>query len=198
MISDAINCSKGMTRYSRRRGTEGGMNNARMVNVVQEPRQLTGSRRQVLHGTNWQVQGSNGSNAAQLDQPWGSTLTFQHNVGMSCGTGLRHGVTMHPRGPHLREGMILLPHGTTHRMARKQQPPTTTKLPLQHDHDNWWRTRKRGIHGEGDKRPNNKHQDISSRWCYEELVSPARRQSGELYYSFKRTTLVNLDTKLSR
>ena len=58
----------------------------------------TGPGRQVLQGTNWQVQGSNGSNAAQPDQPWGSTLTFQHKVGVSWAQGSRHGVTMHPMG----------------------------------------------------------------------------------------------------
>ena len=59
---------------------------------------LTGSGRQVLHGNNCQVQGSNGLNAAQPDQPWGSTLTFQPRAGVSWVQGLRHGVAMHPRG----------------------------------------------------------------------------------------------------
>ena len=77
--------------------------------------QLTCSRQQVRWGAKWR---------ANPDHPWGSTLTFQRKAGVSCGTGLRHGVTMHPRGRHLREGMILLPHGMTHRMARKQQPTT--------------------------------------------------------------------------
>ena len=65
--------------------------------------------------------------------PWGSTLTFQLDVGVPCGTGLRHGVTMHPRGRHLRGGMTLLPHGVTQRTACEQQPtqpPLSTQLPL--------------------------------------------------------------------
>ena len=69
----------------------------------------TGSGQQVLHGNNWQVQGTNGSNAAQPSQPWGSTLTFQLHAGVSWVHGLRHGVARHPRGRHLREGMTLLP-----------------------------------------------------------------------------------------
>ena len=77
----------------------------------------------MLQGTNWQVQGSNGLNAAQLDQPWGSTLTFQPRVGVSWVHGLRHGVTMHPRGRHLREGRVPWSHGTSHTQAREQQPP---------------------------------------------------------------------------
>ena len=74
------------------------------VNVLER---LTGSRRQVFQGINWQVQGSTGSNAAQPSQPWGSILTFQPSVVVSWVPGLRHGVTMHPRGRHSREGMIL-------------------------------------------------------------------------------------------
>ena len=89
--------------------------------------------RQVLQGTNWQVQGTNGVNSAQPDQPWGSTLTFQPRAGVSCGTGLRHGVTMHPRGRHSREGMILPPHGMTHQTAREQQTATTQI----HNHYQW-------------------------------------------------------------
>ena len=74
-------------------------------------RHTTNVASQVLRGFNWPVQGSNSLNVAQLSQPRGSTLTFQHNAGVSYGTGLRHGVTMHPRGRHLREGRILLVHG---------------------------------------------------------------------------------------
>ena len=47
-------------------------------------------------------------------QPWGSTLTFQPRAGVSWVQGLRHGVTMHPRGRHLREGMTLLPTWESH------------------------------------------------------------------------------------
>ena len=41
-------------------------------------------------------------------QPWGSILIFQHKIAVSWAFGLRHGVAMHPRGRHLREGIILL------------------------------------------------------------------------------------------
>ena len=68
------------------------------INVVHRSKQSTDVRQQVLRGINWPVQGSNGSNAAQLSQPRGSTLTFQPRAGVSCATGLRHGVTMHPGG----------------------------------------------------------------------------------------------------
>ena len=81
--------------------------------------------RQVLQGINWQVQGTNGSNSARPVQPWGSTLTFQPRAGVSYGTGVKHWVTMHPRGRHLREGMILPPHGVTQQTAREQQSITT-------------------------------------------------------------------------
>ena len=65
--------------------------------------QLTKSRQQMSWGYTWRV---------QFDHLWGSILFFQLSVGVSCGIGLRHGVTMHPWGQHSREGMILLPHGT--------------------------------------------------------------------------------------
>ena len=73
--------------------------------------------------------GYNGFNAAQLGRPQGSTLTFQHKVGVSWVHGLRHGVTMHPRGRHLREGMIPWSHGKRHTQACEQQPNHTTNLP---------------------------------------------------------------------
>ena len=47
-------------------------------------------------------------------QPWGSNLTFQPKAGVSWVQGLRHGVAMHPRGRHLREGMTLLPTWENH------------------------------------------------------------------------------------
>ena len=92
--------------------------------------ELTGSGQQVLQGTNWQVQGYNGSNAAQPDQPWGSTVTFQRNAGVSWVLGLRHGVAMHPRGRHLREGMTLLPTWES-RTEREQQPNYQRQRTLQ-------------------------------------------------------------------
>ena len=77
----------------------------------------------VLWGSKW---------GALPHHPRGSTLTFQLNAGVPCGTGLRHGVIMHPRGRHLREGMILLPHGMTHPTAREKQ----LELPLQQHYYN--------------------------------------------------------------
>ena len=77
---------------------------------------------QVLWGSKQRVQGSNGLKAAQLRCSQGSISIFQHKVGVSCGTGLGHGVTMHPRGRHLRGVMILMSHGLTHPTAREQQP----------------------------------------------------------------------------
>ena len=62
-------------------------------------------------------------NAAQLVRPWGATLTFQLYTGVPWVHGLRHGVTMHPRGRHLREGMIPWSHGKSRTKAREQQPP---------------------------------------------------------------------------
>ena len=66
--------------------------------------------------------GSNGSNAARPCRPQGSTLTFQPRAGVPWVHGLRHGVTMHPRGRHLREGRIPWPHGTRQTLAREQLP----------------------------------------------------------------------------
>ena len=93
------------------------------LNTINNNVLQTSSRRQVLWGLKQRVQGSNGSNAAQLSCPQGSTLSFQLHVGVSCGIGLRHGVAMHPRGRHSREGMTLLPHGTYTHTAREQKPP---------------------------------------------------------------------------
>ena len=84
---------------------------------------------QVFWGYKQRVLGSNGLNAAQLSCPQGSTLAFQHEVGVSCGTGLRHGATMHPRGRHFRGIMTLMQHGVTHLTAREQQP-----TPSPHNH----------------------------------------------------------------
>ena len=93
------------------------------LNSVYNDEHTTDVWQQVLRGYNWSVQGSNGWNAAQLNQPRGSTLTFQRTkAGVSCGTGLRHGVTMHPGGRHLRGVMTLMPHGVTQSTACEQQP----------------------------------------------------------------------------
>ena len=138
-------------------------------------------RQRVLWGYTRQVQGSNGSNAAQPGRPQGSTLTFQHKAGVSCGTGLRHGVTMHPRGRHLREGMIPLPHGVTQRTAREQK----CILLLQHDYNNQPRSWDRGVIKEEGKGLHEQHQGVHSRGCCKRLVSFARRQSGEFYCNFE-------------
>ena len=99
-ICDALNTNKSLTR---RRGHQ--MVRSDCLCMLERP---TGSGHQVLQGTNWRVQGSNGPNAAQPDQPWGSTLTFQLYAGVSWVHGLRHGVAMHPRGRHLRGDRTLL------------------------------------------------------------------------------------------
>ena len=97
---------------------------ARELDMVERHDVTTCSRSQVLQGYKWRVQGSNGLNAAQLSHPWGSTRTFQRTqAGVSWAHGLRHGVTMHPRGRHLREGRILRSHGTSTHLEREQQPP---------------------------------------------------------------------------
>ena len=148
------------------------------LNVLGRQRNTTDVRQQVLQGYNWPVQGYNGSNAAQLSQPWGSNLTFQHDAGVSCGIGLRHGVTMHPRGRHSREGMILLPHGVTPITAHEQKPTQ------QHYYNQWspWSNR---ITKQGGERPYEKCRDIDSRRHYQDTISPARRQPGELYCNFR-------------
>ena len=96
-----------------------------------------GPGQQVLQGNNWQVKGPNGRATAHPSQPWGSTLTFQpiamQDVGVSWAFGLRHGVAMHPRGRHLREGMILLYPWKGRTPERELQPQP------QYDHNNWRR-----------------------------------------------------------
>ena len=131
-VSDAMNSNKSLSKYSRERminrevlailGTTGTVRNVQNRHAKVN-NGLTCSGQRVLWGYNWQARGSNGLNSAPPSQPQGSTLTFQHNAGVPCGTGLRHGVTMHPRGRHSREGMIPLSHGTYTELAREQQPP---------------------------------------------------------------------------
>ena len=104
------------------------VNASSIQSTARHDRQVHGGR--YSGGTHGRYRGSNGSNSAQFSHPQGSTLTFQHNVGVSYETGLRHGVTMHPRGRHLREGMILPPHGTYTHEAREQQQP------LHNNHNN--------------------------------------------------------------
>ena len=142
---------------------------------------LTCSWQPVLWGFKQRVQGFNGLNAAHLSCPQGSTLTFQHKAGVPCGIGLRHGVTMHPRGRHLREGMILLPHGTYNVTAREQQP--TTQQP--YNSNNWWRPWSSGIINGRGVRPSKRYPDIISRGYQHREVSSARSQSEELYNIFK-------------
>ena len=74
----------------------------------------TSSVQQVLRGYKWLLKGSNGRATAQPDHPRGSTRTFQFSPASQAADAARvlsRGVTMHPRGRHLREGMILLTHG---------------------------------------------------------------------------------------
>ena len=140
--------------------------------------------RQVLQGYTRQAQGSNGGHSAQLGRPWVSTLTFQcvpkRVIGVPCGIGLRHGVTMHPRGNHSREGMILPPHGITYQTAREQQRT------IQHNnHYNWanyhnkeWRPWKSERDRDDGTRPSGEHQDRYSQRCCRGFVSLAKRQPG--------------------
>ena len=139
--------------------------------------QLTKLWQQLLWGSRQRVQGSNGANAAQLSCPQGSTLTFQLNAGVSYGIGLRHGVTMHPRGRHLRDGMILLPHGTYTHTVREQKPP---QQPYDHNWRGPWGQKVSREEGEG---PYNEHRDIDSKRCYHRVASTSKCQPGELYCS---------------
>ena len=102
------------------------------VCTITTTRRSTGSGPWVLWRYKRQVQGYNGSNAAQPSRLQGSTLTFQLYAGVPWVQGLRHGVTMHPRGRHLREGRIPWSHGTSHTPTREQQPTTKPLLlPIQ-------------------------------------------------------------------
>ena len=142
---------------------------------VDEHKHSTCSRQRVLWGSRQRVQGTNGSNAAQLSCPQGSTLTFQHKAGVSCGTGLRHGVTMHPRGRHLRGGMTLLSHGTYKATAREQQPITQP-----HNHNNCWRSWVTGVNRRQRLRLHRGCQDIGSKW-HRQLKFPLREASRESF-----------------
>ena len=117
-ICDALNVNRSLTRSQREK-----LIADESLNMLER---LTGSGQQVLWGYTWQVQGTNGLNPAQPSHPQGSTLTFQRKVGVSWAHGLRHGVTMHPRGRHLREGRILLAHGGA-------TPQRSSHSPTQHN-----------------------------------------------------------------
>ena len=131
-MCSALNVNKSM-----KRSNEKELVMCRSFNILER---LTGSGRQVLQGNNWQVQGSNGLTAAQPDQPWGSTLTFQLHAGVSWAHGLRHGVAMHPRGRHLREGMAL-----PFTWESQHWPVNSSRNTNQHNHNttttSWSRTR---------------------------------------------------------
>ena len=78
----------------------------------------TSSDLQVLWGYKWQVKGPNGRATAQLDHPRGSARIVQLSLArraVGAARVLSLGVAMHPRGRHLREGMVLLIHGGVHR-----------------------------------------------------------------------------------
>ena len=111
--------------------TKSSFTNSDTLNLLTGGKRRTGSRSQVLQEFNWQVQGYNGLNAAQPDQPWGSTLTFQRIAKRGAGAArvLSRGVTMHPRGRHLREGRVLRSHGKSPALAREQLPPQQPLLP---------------------------------------------------------------------
>ena len=156
---------------------------------------------QVLWGYKWR---------ACPDHPWGSTLTSQcipkRVIGVPCGIGLTHGVTMHPRGRHLREGMVLLRHGLTHSTEREQHEPSQPHKYLHNHlhnhihnyHYNWWRPWYGERGREDGTRPGNKRRDIASRRRYRDYVPPAKPQSGEFYRNVEHTNLVNSDQKLGR
>ena len=147
----------------------------------------------VLWGSKQREQGFNGSNAAQLDCPQGTTLTFQLNAGVPCVTGLRHGVTMHPRERHLRGVRIPLPHGLTNSTAREQQPTTQSTYNC-----NQWEPWYNGINRGDGIRPYKERQDISSKWRYRYNVFPCEKQVGELYYNQRGTNLVKSDMEMGR
>ena len=98
-INKALNSNKDATR-SQTRNLVGYLR----LNMLER---LTGSGRQMFQGNNLQIQKSNGLNTVPLDQSWDSILIFQQYGGVSWVQGLRHGVAMHPKGGHLKEGMIL-------------------------------------------------------------------------------------------
>ena len=216
VIADAVRHKSSKVQGYKQRRSYGGD-----LNIVTGHRQATSSRQQVLWGYTRQVQGCNGSNAAQPGRPQGSALTFQHNVGVSCGTGLRHGVTMHQRGRQLREGMILLPHGTHKRTEREQQQQ------LQDSCEDKYEKLKGTV---DDKRKEMKEQWLRSKdqvsiktQTFEKIAkressilrknycnrattgnsyhrfSPARRQSGELYCvkNHTRRNIVDTEQKLT-
>ena len=126
---------------------------------------------QVLWGSKWR---------GYLDHPWGTTLTFQRKAGMSYGTCMRHGVAMHPRGRHLREVMTLMPHGLTTLTACEQQ-----MKPLLHNQQLLQQERKGAVTiatiGSYGARQESKQKAFKQ-------VSPARRQSEELYSNVRRGT----------
>ena len=171
------------------------------VNLVSGLRRSTGAVSQVLWGHNQQARGPNGRATAPPSWPQGSTLTFQHNVGMSWALGLRHGLTMHPRGRHLREGMTLRYHGKTPKLAREQQPQLQlhNQCPWQSHYEKaseewidyretWSRTESQNSKELEKKLPKRKNAPgYSFSWYKQHMVPPARRQSDELYRISKCT-----------
>ena len=156
-------------------------------------RHTTDVWQRVLWGSEQRVQGSNGLNAAQLSCLQATTLTFQLKVGVPCVIGLRHGVTMHPRGRHLRGVRTPLPHGLTNPTAREQQTP----IQLLHNHHNQWGPWDNGIKRGNGVGPCRKREDISSRWRYRNnvflcetlvggaLLQPQDCKSGELSHGIE-------------
>ena len=100
IVSSALNSNKSLSSVGRNKMMKGvgGALEGEECDGLGDVTRPTGSGQQVRQGYTWRVQGSNGSNAAQLSHAWGSTLTFQRNVGVSWVLWLRHGVAMHPMG----------------------------------------------------------------------------------------------------
>ena len=148
----------------------------------------TSSDQRMLRGYNWPIQGSNGSNAAQLSQPRGSTRTSQstamRETDVSWVHGLRHGVTMHPRGRHLREGMILLVHGGITIRDTNEHTTTTTTKDCVNDHDSQEAGSGRQD-GSRKARTRKEAAKVSGETGYEpkqyQSIPNAKGQSGELY-----------------
>ena len=134
-------------------------------------------------GPTGKYMGSIGLNAAQPDQPWGSTLTFQRIAkrGPRAARVLSRGVTMHPRGRHLREGGILRSHGKSPTLAREQHTPLQPHDQSRRLLATITRSKLEGIDGETKQiHGKQQHQQGYNGHDYHK-ASPAIRQSGELY-----------------
>ena len=132
--------------------------------------------------------------AAPPSQPQGSTVTYLQKAGVSCGTGLRHGVTMHPRGRHSREGVTLLPHRMTQTTAREQQQQQGPH----YNHNNWQRTWREEVIEDDGMGPCEKHQDIRSKWCYLKVSFPCETSARGVLLQRRAQSLVNSSVQLGQ